>query len=317
MNNVPSDAPARLPLVVLGPGGIAQKAHLPVLVDLPEVEVTGLWGRVPERTVPVAERFRVPALSGDLREALSRSVEQGARAAVVLTATESHVEVTAAALEQGLDVLLEKPIAYSVGDAAALVRLAEQKGRVLMVAFNRRYAPLYAGARRAMTGPPPLVVAEKLRTWTGQPAEQAVVDDAIHQLDLLRWFGGEAEVVQATAHETSEGFRSILVSLRFAEGRLGSLTLTHLAGSWQERLAVHEGRRSVEIVNMDLLHESEGDRTTTRGFGTWTPTLERRGFVHQARHFAACCRDRSEPLTSGRDALRSQELAARVLAALE
>lgn len=311
------DQAERVRVVVLGTGGIAQKAHLPVLVDMPSVAITGLWGRTPEHTAPVAERFRVPALGGNLAAALGQASDDGAQAAVVLTATDSHLEVAAAALEHGLDVLLEKPICRSLADAAALVRLAADRGRILMVAFNRRYAPLYVDAHQRLAGPSALLVAEKLRTHAGDDLETAVMDDAIHQLDLLRWFGGEVDRVEAQAQVQDGVFRSLLATFRFAGGGMGSLTLSHVAGTWQERLTCHEGRRSLEVMNMDLLHVSDGDGTSTQGFGTWTPTLERRGFVHQARHFVACCRDRSEPLTSGRDALKTQELAARVLQALE
>lgn len=306
----------RLRVVVLGPGGIAQKAHLPVLVDLPEIQVIGLYGRTPERTRPVAERFRVSALTGSMADSLDRAREQGAQAAVVLTATENHTEAAALALERGLDVLLEKPISRSLEEARALVHLAEERQRILMVGFNRRYAPLYAEAHRGLAGPPPLVVAEKLRTHAGDDLETAVIDDAIHQIDLLRRFGGEVDVVSVAAEESRGTFRSLVAALRFAQGGMGSLVLSHAAGAWSERLACHEGHRTIEVLNMDTLEVTENGVTTRQGFSTWTPTLERRGFVDQARHFAACCRDRREPLTSGREALRTQELAARLLEAL-
>ena len=314
--NALSEPARRLRVVVIGPGGIAQKAHLPVLVDLPEVEVVGLYGRSAERTRPVAERFRLFMLTGPLGDALDRARELGAEAAVVLTATENHTEASALALERGLDVLVEKPISRSMEDAQALVRLADERGRILMVAFNRRYAPLYAEAHRRLAGQPLLVVAEKLRTHAADDLETAVIDDAIHQIDLLRWFGGEVDVVSVAAEESGGIFRSLVVGLRFAGGGMGSLVLSHVAGAWSERLACHEGRRTIEVLNMDALEVSEGGGTTRWAFSTWTPTLERRGFVEQARHFAACCRDRREPLTSGYEAVRTQELAVRILETL-
>lgn len=312
----PAGSTKRLRVVVVGPGGIAQKAHLPVLVDLPEVEVIGLYGRSRERTRPVAERFRVPMLTGSLSDALDRARERGAEAAVVLTATENHAEASALALERGLDVLVEKPVSRSLEDARALVRQAEERQRILMVAFNRRYAPMYAKARWMLAGQPGLVAAEKLRTHAGDNLAEAVIDDAIHQIDLLRWFGGEVDSVEATAEERGGIFRSLVVGLRFAGGGMGSLVLSHVAGAWSERLGCHEGRRTLEVLNMDALEVSEGGATTRQGFSTWTPILERRGFVEQARHFAACCRHRQEPLTSGRDALRTQELATRIIEAI-
>ncbi|MCL5676584.1 MAG: Gfo/Idh/MocA family oxidoreductase [Firmicutes bacterium] len=316
----PAGSIKRLRVVVVGPGGIAQKAHLPVLVDLPEVEVIGLYGRSRERTRPVAERFRVPMLTGSLGDALDRACEGGceggAEAAVVLTATENHVEASALALERGLDVLVEKPVSRSLEDARALVRQAEERQRILMVAFNRRHAPIYAKTRWMLAGQPGLVAAEKLRTHAGDSLAEAVIDDAIHQIDLLRWFGGEVDSVQATAEERGGIFRSLVVGLRFAGGGMGSLVLSHVAGAWSERLTCHEGRRTLEVLNMDALEVSQGGATTRQGFSTWTPVLERRGFVEQARHFAACCRDRQEPLTSGRDALRTQELATRIIEAI-
>lgn len=65
----------------------------------------------------------------------------------VATSSDTHYEVTRAALEAGLDVLVEKPIATSIHDALALGELAQRLGRKLMVGHIERFNPAVAKLR--------------------------------------------------------------------------------------------------------------------------------------------------------------------------
>jgi scyllo-inositol 2-dehydrogenase (NADP+) len=59
-----------------------------------------------------------------------------------------HVEHALAGIEAGLPVLVEKPIARSLANAAKLCRLADERGTLLMTVANKRYSPPYRRAKR-------------------------------------------------------------------------------------------------------------------------------------------------------------------------
>ena len=118
-------------------------------------------------------------------------------AALVLTPKQTHHAVVRRLLEAGVDVFCEKPLATTVPEAEALVAQAARAGRVLMVGFNRRYAPVYVAAREAFAEHrPEACLALKNRPGTEY---RATLENAIHMVDLLRWFCGEAVDVHGRA----------------------------------------------------------------------------------------------------------------------
>jgi predicted dehydrogenase len=119
-------------------------------------------------------------------------------AALVTTGLLAHVPVTLAAFDAGLDVLVEKPFAPTLGAAAAVVRAADSAGRVLAVSQNYRHHPapqLAAELVRAGRIGTVAAVEVDFRRSGRQAVEEAVqrgvrqpllVDMAIHHFDLLR-----------------------------------------------------------------------------------------------------------------------------------
>lgn len=310
-------ASKRIRVGVVGLGGIAQKAHLPVLAAMEEIEIAGLVGRRREVVEAIADRYRLAGRFTSLRDLL----EAGVQAAFVLTSTDSHAEVAISLLEAGVDVFLEKPLAYSLEEASAIVETARRHGRVLMVGFNRRFAPFYLAAREEfLAAPPALIQVEKSRRHPGSALHEALIDDAIHIIDLARWIGGEVSEVFALAAGTAgsstgaEGamLPGVSALLRFASGAVGQVTLSHAAGGWIERLQVHGSGRTVLVEGMEILRRREGGRETIETFDSWTPVLERRGFLGAARHFTDCVRRRQTPIASGEESLESQRLAQRI-----
>src|ERR671931_292165 len=110
------------------------------------------------RATPPGARFTT-----DFDDALAGS---GLDAVVVATPEPAHREVAVAALEQGLHVLCEKPLAASLADADAIVEAAVTTSRLLAVGHVSRFDPRYEAVRRAVDdgslGPPLHVSASRL-----------------------------------------------------------------------------------------------------------------------------------------------------------
>lgn len=301
---------------VVGLGTIAREVHLPVLRQLPQVEVTGLVDPDP------AARARALRESGfgSAFASLEAWLEAGrAECALVLAPKQVHAPLVRQLLEAGLDVFCEKPLTTRLQDAEALVALAAARGRVLMVGFNRRYAPVYALAREAFAeAPPEVCVAVKNRPGTEY---RATFENAIHMVDLLRWFCGEAVAVQGAAVAPDPYFETTATAtLRFAGGSLGVLLATRATSHWLERLeaygpgcsAVVEAPHRVAIGRNGAATVTE---MTARHMG-WAHVADTLGFRAELMHFFDCVRTRATPLTSGAEALRTQALMDRILAAM-
>ena len=178
---------------------------------------------------------------GALEEALERVA---AEAALVVVPLAAHAPVTRHALEAGLHVLVEKPFTETLEEARALERLAQERGRVLMVNQNYRWFPAPALARRLVhDGALGQLVACYLDFHfyfgTGYRyfflGEPLLSDMAIHHFDALR-FVLDDEPVEVSCHSWAEpgtpfaGPPAAVATMRFAKG-----TVVSYRGSWLTR----------------------------------------------------------------------------------
>lgn len=295
---------------VVGLGGIARKAHLPVLAAHPGAEVVGLCSRSGAQVEPLAAQYRFRLQARTLQELLAVKP----RAAYVLSATEAHPEHALQLLEAGIAVYLEKPLANRLQEARAIAAKASEPGApLLLVGFNRRYAPAYRRARELFAGRlPEYVYLQKHRQGGHEDWElrRLVMDDAIHIIDLARFFAGGLQV------RSAKSAGHLVAAQLTAPSTLVQLSQSRGAGQATERVELHGGGLSVVVEDMQRLVIREGGRERVETVaGPWTPTLTVRGMQGATEHFLACLRGEGAPETTAAEALATQELAEAILEA--
>jgi predicted dehydrogenase len=127
-----------LKIGVVGGGGIAQVAHLPVLSKIKNVEVLGICDSDVPKARAIAQRFQVKDAFDDIEELLR--FEQ-LDAVVVCTPNHLHEAHILAALSADVHVLVEKPLALSPASVQRIARAAERKKKIVMAGMNHRYRP--------------------------------------------------------------------------------------------------------------------------------------------------------------------------------
>lgn len=300
---------------LVGAGSIAQIAELPGLVALPGVEIAGVVTSSREQSEDNCKRWPIEHAYDSAEEMIE---EANLDALFVLTPKQIHTPFVELGLTSGLDVFCEKPLTTSLDEARHLVDLAEQTGQLLMVAFNRRYAEVYEKARAEFAGSyPQFVIAQKNREGSEY---RATIENAIHMIDLLRWFCGEPEEV--TAHAIAPNpyeEDGVMALIRFNTGSIGTLAGIRSAGEWDERLEAYGGLKTVRVITPDSVSVTENRETRTiemrpRAFG-WVEATQTLGFAPEVKHFIECVRERRQPRTNGLEALRTQELVEEILRA--
>lgn len=128
----------KLRIGVVGAGWFASRRHLPELVNAPDAEIAALCRRDPERLAQMAAHFGVERTYRSYEEMLDREPMDGL---LIVTPHNLHHPQTMAALERGIPVLLEKPMAIRSQDAQEMADLAQAKGLPLLVALNPPYSP--------------------------------------------------------------------------------------------------------------------------------------------------------------------------------
>ncbi len=294
---------------VVGLGSIARKAHLPVLAAHPGVEIVALASRSGARVDELASQYRLSLQARTFEETVALKPQ----AAYLLSATEAHPEQAVALLEAGIPVFMEKPLANSLEGARQIAAAAAAPGRLLMVGFNRRYAPAY---RRALAlfqdRPVEYAYIQKHRNGdhSGWGLRQIVMDDAIHIIDLARFVAGP-DLSLKTSHARVGLTAAQMTS---PNGAVVQLSQTYGAGAATERLELHGGGLTVVVESMETLYIREGGKERTEVIGgSWTSTLEKRGILPELEHFLTCLREGAHPQTSAAEALRTQELAEAIL----
>ena len=166
-----------LRIAVIGCGHMGS-LHAAKLAALEGVRVTAVADIVPTRAEALASRVGARA-HGDWEAALD-----GVDAAVVAVSPEAHAKVLHGCFERAMHALVEKPIATSLDDAAALIALARQRGLVLQVAHVERFNAAFR-ALAARVHDPMFIDSERLSAFKERGTEvDVVLDLMIHDIDL-------------------------------------------------------------------------------------------------------------------------------------
>lgn len=269
----------RLKVALVGPGRMGQVyARLLEVSDL--AELVAIVGRSPANTHELAAKYRVP---GYLQISLSQLMDHhpDVEAVVVATPEWEHLIPTVQALELGLHVLLEKPVATNTDEAHQIAVAAERAGVVVMPCHVLRFDPRFRALQEVVAhGTVGTVRYMYARRNADLPAARRILGNyhpaywlMPHDVDVIRWVtGSEIAAVRATALLTEANeMQALLVDLRLECGALARIencwtsptvhesarsTLFDLWGS-QGEIELDAGRPGIRIYRQDETEAAE------------------------------------------------------------
>jgi virulence factor len=297
---------APLKIGVIGLGDIARKAYLPVLTAQPGLELH-LHTRTPATLDAVGDTYRLP----HRHTTLDALLDQGLDAAFVHAPTAGHVEIGTRLIEAGVPVYVDKPLAYDLAGARALVELAEERRVPLAVGFNRRYAPGYA---QCLEHPRDLIILQKNRNGLAEEPRSVVFDDFVHVADTLRFLvPGPIEQVRVSAR-VRDGLLHHLVLHLSGDGFTAIGSMNRMSGSVEESLDVSGADSRRQVLNLAEVIDHKGQPSVRRR-GDWVPVARQRGIEQITLAFLDAVR--SGRYVDARDALRTHELCEWIVAEIE
>ncbi|MBC1396410.1 Gfo/Idh/MocA family oxidoreductase [Listeria welshimeri] len=299
-----------LKVAVVGLGGIAQKAYLPVFAEMENIEVH-LYTRNAQKLKHLSEKYRFD----HYHQSINSMIESGINAAFVHSSTASHPEVIRTFLSHNIPVYVDKPIADNLEEVEELTRLAAEKNTILMTGFNRRYAPKYQELKALSDTN--MIVMQKNRVAQAGEARTFIYDDFIHVIDTIR-FLLDAKIDQVNVFPVwqKELLSSITVQIS-AGDKLATAIMNRDSGVNEERLAVMTPGAKYEVENVTETHIYEGTTERFERFGDWETTLYKRGFVPIIQAFLTAVRNGEKAPISEEDALQTHQLAEQILLQLE
>lgn len=295
---------ATLRIGVVGLGGIAQKAWLPVLGAATEWTLAAAWSPTREKALRVCETWRIPY--ADSLASLAAQCD----AVFVHTSTASHYAVVSELLNLGVHVCVDKPLAENLKDAERLVELAARKKLTLMVGFNRRFSPLYRELKQQMPQAASLRM-DKHRADSVGPHDLrfTLLDDYLHVVDTALWLAGGRVQIQSGTLQTTDDGAMLYAEHHFSADNLQVTTSMHRrAGSQREWVQAVTDGGLVDITDMREWREERGQGIIARPIPGWQSVLEQRGFAGCARHFIECVQNQTVPETAGEQAILAQRV---------
>ena len=224
---------------LLGAGNFAMSTLLPALKRTRDVELMGVCSANGSHARHAAEKFSFQYCTTEEQRLLNDS---GVNTLVIATRHHLHATQVLAGLEAGKHIFCEKPLCLNEIDLAKIVRAYEIYGRdlVLMVGFNRRFAPMAVKMKAFLKQiEEPLVLHYRVNTgfiacdhWVNDPQQGGgrLLGEVCHFVDFLTFLAGSLPIEVQTRSVASlepSSDDNVIVSLRFANGTQG--TISYLA----------------------------------------------------------------------------------------
>jgi len=308
---------------MVGAGSMANSVHYPSLASFDDVELAGICDVDANALNATADKYRIDRRYADYRTLVD---EVAPDAVYAIGPPHIMYGIWTWCLEQKLNLCIEKPMGINLHQARALAHLAEKNGCITQVSFQRRAAPMIVKLRNECLTHGPITHAvctfykRYLRPNTA--AVDHMMNDGVHVIDTLRWMcGGEVVEIQSLSKRANVPDLNFTTALiRFDNGAVGVMLHSLASGRRTFRVemhapgicaeAEHEGKGYLYVdgdsggIEFDTRQVAESDQAYVYG-----------GFRAKNREFIDGVRAGTLPASSFADAVKTMEVAERILAA--
>lgn len=325
---------------LIGCGMIAEY-HTKAILEIPGAEVLGAYSRNPANAGKIVEMAPGCRPYGDLDAMLARP---DIDVVCICTPSGAHLEPALKAAKAGKHVIVEKPLEITLGRCDAILKACDEAGVRLCTIFPSRFTPANVALKRAIDSGRfgKLTLGDTYVKWwrTQQYYDSggwrgtwdldgggALMNQAIHNVDLLQWLMGDVVSVMARtatlAHERIEVEDTAVAVLGFANGALGVIeAATSAYPGLLKRTEIHGSAGSARVEQDDITlwsfaEAAEGDAEIQARIagasGFSAGASDPRGITHaghrdQIADFLGAIDAGTPPLVDGREGRKSVEI---------
>jgi predicted dehydrogenase len=334
--------PEQLGFVLVGCGMIA-RFHARAIAEIPGARVAGLVSRTPASAQKLLDETNTPPcpIHATVAEAVKA---KGVDAVVITTPSGAHLEPALAAAAARKHVVVEKPLEITGPRCQQVIDACDKAGVKLCTIFPSRFADANVTLKAAVDAGKfgRLTLGEASNKWWRSQAYYddggwkgtqaldgggALMNQAIHNVDLLLWMMGDAASVTGftamLAHERIEVEDTAAAAIRFTSGALGVLlATTSVHPGYPKQIAIHGDKGSAVIEQEDVLRwdfspATADDDEVKRRFaakvgasgGAADPkAISHEGHRRQLADFVAAIREDRPPKVDGREGRKAVDL---------
>ena len=320
--------------------GMISRFHAKAIADIENAHLVGCWNRTPESADKLAEETGCKAY-GTLEEMLADSEIQ---VVTIGTASGAHLDPAVAAAEAGKHVIIEKPLEVTLERCDQIIQACEKNNVKLATIFPSRFHQSSQLMKSAVESNKfgQLTMGDAYvkwyRTqeyydsgaWRGtweMDGGGALMNQAIHSVDLLYWFMGPVKSIVAQtatlAHERIEVEDVATASIQFENGALGVIEATTAAFPGAlKKIELHGSLGSATLEEEDIsvwefaeptdedkqLLESMSNQTETGGGAADPAAIGHHGHTELFKDTLRAIESGGTPLIDGHEGRRSVEI---------
>ncbi|QCR40349.1 oxidoreductase [Microbacterium sp. SGAir0570] len=326
---------------IIGTGGIAS-AHIGGYLAFPEdCEIVALADVSPGKAAQKAEEFGIAGAVG-YDDPLRMIAEAELDLVSIATPPSTHAALSIAALDAGVNVLVEKPMAPSLEECDAMLAAQERSGKVLSVVAQNRFrddlATLKTVVDSGLLGSISSVRVDSA-WWRGLPYYDlwwrgtwekegggCTLNHAIHHIDLLLWLLGRPTEITAmlanAQHDNSEVEDLSVAVLRYERG-LAQLTSSVVHHGEEQQIVIQGAKARVSQPWRVIAERADGGGFPAKGGDAdlvaaiegvvaAREPLAHAGHTGQIADVLSAIRDGREPIAGGRDGRNAIEVVAAI-----
>jgi predicted dehydrogenase len=306
--------PSSLRTAVIGVGYLG-RFHAQKYSQLPASQLVAVVDANRQAAEKVATEVGTAALQ-DYRELFGR-----VDAVSLAVPTPLHHRIGRELLEQGIHVLVEKPIATTAAEARELIEVAKDRGCVLQVGHLERFNPaIVAAVARLKT--PRFVESHRLAPFKQRGTDVSVVLDLmIHDIDLIQELVGRPiEHIDAIGSSVFSGEIDIVnARLRFEGGCVANTTASRISLKQERKIRIFQDDAYLSIdMQQKILSVIRKKDAAVAVESAAQVAIEEESFDQgdalrdEIAAFLHAVRSKSEPVVTGEDGLRALETAIRI-----
>jgi predicted dehydrogenase len=308
-----NEKPIRVAVVGAGEFG---RNHVRVWRELEGAELVGIVDTDADRAARVASEFGTRVLPG-----LESLAAEHVHAVSLAVPTKVHARIGCRLLETDLDVLVEKPMAASLGEADELIAAARHRGRILQVGHVERFNPAVTAVQNIVSRPLFFEV-HRLGIFTPRSLDIDVVYDVmIHDLDIvLSFVNSPVTDLKAVGIPVMTDKVDIAhARVEFETGTVANLTASRVSTERVRKMRFFQEHEyiSLDFTRQDVLRVrvEPGTPQPEINFEKLSTTFEE-PLRAEFRAFLDSVRTRQAPAVDGFAGRRALELADRVMAGI-
>ncbi len=266
---------------VVGVGNIAEKAYLPTYAKN-QGEIDFYFAtRNKETKKRIHDRYGFEHLYDTIDELIEHYIE----ACMIHAATSVHYELAKKCLENKIHVYIDKPLSVNLEEVQELQKLAEKNKVILMVGFNRRFAPMVEKLKAIPDKR--IIQLQKNRIAAQETTEYVIYDLFLHLVDTAVYLLDEPVVqMKCQIKETQEFLDHAILQLETAN-QTAILVMDLVSGANTERYQVTSPSGTYEVNDLTEMVIQTANGVELEKFGDWENTLVKRGFEPMVQSFFA------------------------------